>query len=190
MKVGYARVSTGDQHLDLQVDALKHAGCVAIFTDQGVSGRVFERPGLTDALRCLGDGDTLMVWKLDRLGRSLAGLVELVNHLGARSVQFASLSENIDTATAGGVLVFHMMAALAEFERTLISERTRAGLSSARTRGRAPGRPRALSEDQCTRLIQHLQNGKADVEGLAKDFHVSPRTLHRYIHRLRLQTTP
>jgi DNA invertase Pin-like site-specific DNA recombinase len=131
-KIGYARVSTDEQNLSLQIDALKAVGCEKIFSDQGISGSLASRPNLNRALRTLRPGDKLVVWRLDRLGRSLVNLIQLLDQLGEKGVRFHSLNENIDTTSSGGRLVFHMMAALAEFERTLISERTRAGMAAAR----------------------------------------------------------
>lgn len=147
MKIGYARVSTGEQHLDLQLTALKKAGCDKILSDHGVSGSRFDRPGLREALRLAQSGDTLLVWRLDRLGRSLSHLVEVVGNLGRKNVEFVSLTENLDTRSSTGMLMFHMIAALAEFERALISERTRAGMAAARARGAQIGRPRRLSQE-------------------------------------------
>jgi DNA invertase Pin-like site-specific DNA recombinase len=135
MLIGYARVSTLDQHLHLQEDALKKAGCERIFTDTA-SGAKSERPGLSQVLDALRSGDTLVVWKLDRLGRSLKHLVETVQALSEKEVGFRSLQESIDTTTSGGKLIFHIFAALAEFERDIIRERTNAGLAAARARGR------------------------------------------------------
>lgn len=148
MKIGYARVSTGEKDLDLQRDALTVAGCGMIHEDEGVSGVARRPPGLDQALTTLKRGDTLVTWRLDRLGRSLPHLIELVAALQDRGCGFVSLSEAIDTGSAGGKLVFHIMGALAEFERALIVERTRAGMASARTRGRHLGRPRVLSGAQ------------------------------------------
>jgi len=148
MLVGYARVSTQDQNLDLQLDALKAAGCEKIFTDEGISGSKSDRPGLNQALDFCRKGDTLVVWKLDRLGRSLVHLIEVVTQMGVTGVDFKSLQEAIDTSTPSGKLVFHMMGAMAEFERDLIRERTNAGLAAARSRGRNGGRPQALTSEQ------------------------------------------
>ena len=145
MLIGYARVSTSDQRLDLQQDALRGAGCERIFTDI-VSGAKTERLGLTAALDACRAGDILVVWKLDRLGRSLAHLVATVEDLAGRSVGFRSLQEQLDTTTAGGKLIFHLFASLAEFERDLIRERTHAGLTAARARGRNGGRPKGVDE--------------------------------------------
>ncbi|MGU3401323.1 recombinase family protein [Brucellaceae bacterium D45D] len=143
-KIGYARVSTQEQKLDLQINALSQAGCEKIFIDEGVSGTKADREGLKEAIRTLKRGDMLIVWRLDRLGRSLINLVELVEGLGQQGVEFRSLTENIDTSSSGGRLVFHMMAALAEFERSLISERTRAGMQAAKLKGKHVGRPRRV----------------------------------------------
>ncbi|WP_080431511.1 recombinase family protein [Burkholderia ubonensis] len=158
MKIGYARVSTEEQCLDLQLSALKAAGCDTILSDHGVSGSRFDRPGLHEALRIAQVGDTLLVWRLDRLGRSLRHLLEAVNSLGQRGVEFASLTERIDTRSSTGMLMFHMIAALAEFERSLISERTRAGMAAARARGAKIGRPKVTrmpdeTEDQAPRVV-------------------------------------
>ncbi len=142
-RIGYARVSTGEQNLDLQLDALNNAGCSKIFTDE-LSGAKTDRPGLTEALNYLRAGDTLVVWKLDRLGRSLKDLIEHVEHLKSNGIEFKSLNESIDTASPTGKFTFHLFSALAEFERDLIRERTRAGLAAARARGRIGGRKKAL----------------------------------------------
>lgn len=148
MLIGYARISTNDQTLNLQIDALTAAGCEKIFTDEGISGSKTDRPGLNEALEYARSGDTLTVWRLDRLGRSLPHLIQVVNALADRGVEFKSLKETIDTSTAGGKLVFHVMAAMAEFERDLIRERTNAGLAAAKARGRNGGRPQALTAEQ------------------------------------------
>ncbi len=141
MKFGYARVSTDDQKLDLQLDALTKAGCNAIFKDEGVSGAKTERPGLTAMLQNAQPGDTIIVWKLDRLGRSLMHLAKLAERFEREGIQLRSLSDAIDTSTSGGKFYFHMMCALAQFERDLISERTREGMKAARARGVRLGRP-------------------------------------------------
>jgi len=144
MLIGYARVSTDDQSLDLQIDALENAGCTKIFRDAGFSGALVSRPALDMVIGCLRRGDTLVTWRLDRLGRSLSHLIALVSDLEGKGVAFKSLSDAIDTRTAGGRLQFHMLGALAEFERALISERTRAGMAAARARGSVIGRPRKV----------------------------------------------
>ena len=140
MLIGYARVSTQDQTLHLQMDALEKIGCTKIFTDT-ISGSATQRLGLDEALDYVREGDTLVVWKLDRLGRSLKHLIETIATLNNRKIGFKSITENIDTTTSGGKLVFHIFGALAEFERNLIRERTLAGLEAARARGRLGGRP-------------------------------------------------
>ena len=145
MKIGYARVSTEEQSLDLQLLALQAAGCDMILSDHGACGSRFDRPGLHEALSVVQAGDTLIVWRLDRLGRSLGHLVEMVGGLGKRNVEFVSLTESIDTRSPTGMLMFHLIAALAEFERSLISERTRAGMVAARVRGAKIGRPRSAA---------------------------------------------
>ncbi|MCX2696484.1 recombinase family protein [Ochrobactrum chromiisoli] len=186
MKIGYARVSTEEQRMDLQMDALKRAGCTHIFEDHGVSGKSFDRQGLDAALAKLKKGDMLVVWRLDRLGRSLSKLIEFMESLGHRGVEFRSLSENIDTSSSGGRLLFHMMAALAEFERSLISERTRAGMQAAKLQGRHLGRPPSLTTSQVDEAIVALvQNGEYLTE-IAHRFNVSPRSLRRLV-RLRQQ---
>lgn len=177
MKVGYARVSTDDQNLDLQEDALLHAGCARIYRDKGVSGAEFKRPGLTRALRALKPGDTLVVWRLDRLGRSLPKLLDIVASLERRGVQFESLTEMISTNSPGGVLIFQLMGALAQFERTLISERTKAGLAAARQRGTVLGRRPALTAAQRTQALL-LMESRSTTE-VAKAFNVHPKTLQR-----------
>src|SRR5512147_779059 len=144
MLIGYARVSTTDQTLDLQKDALQKAGCDKIFTDTA-SGAKVERTGLDEALNYVRPGDTLVVWRLDRLGRSLKHLIETITGLANREIGFKSLTEAIDTTTSGGKLIFHIFGALAEFERDIIRERTQAGLTAARARGRKGGRPKALT---------------------------------------------
>jgi DNA invertase Pin-like site-specific DNA recombinase len=148
MLIGYARVSTHDQNLDLQRDALQAAGCEKVFIDEGISGAKTERPGLGQALAYARQGDTVVVWRLDRLGRSVSHLIQEVNALGERGVEFKSLQESIDTTSATGKLIFHVMAAMAEFERDLIRERTNAGLAAAKARGRMGGRKAALSPAQ------------------------------------------
>jgi DNA invertase Pin-like site-specific DNA recombinase len=180
MLIGYARVSTDDQNLNLQRDALENAGCEKIFTDT-ISGTKARRPGLEDALSHLRSGDTLVVWRLDRLGRSLKHLIDTVTDLQERDVDFKSLTESIDTTTTGGRLVFNIFASLAEFEREIIRERTNAGLQAARARGKQGGRPKALSEKQ----IQMLNNLAADrsntVEEICKTLGISRMTYYRYV---------
>lgn len=160
MKIGYARVSTDEQNLELQRHALEAAGCERIIEDQGISGAAVTRPGLDEALGALCAGDVLVVWRLDRLGRSLGHLIEIIDAIGKGGAGFASLSESIDTTTAGGRLVFHMMGALAEFERSLIGERTKAGMSAAKRRGRHVGRPRSLTPEQLDHARELIAGGK------------------------------
>lgn len=181
-KIGYARVSTDEQNLDLQIQALKCAGCELIYTDSGISGSIRARPGLDKALRRLSAGDMLIVWRLDRLGRSLVHLVHLLENLGNRHIRFKSICEYIDTSSSGGRLVFHMMAALAEFERSLISERTRAGMAAARARGKHLGRQPSLNVDQC-REAKLLLNQGVNIRNVADQFKVTPRTLIRLVQR-------
>ncbi len=147
MLIGYARVSTHDQILDLQQDALYAAGCEKIFVDE-LSGAKAARPGLEQAMDSLREGDVLVVWRLDRLGRSLRNLLELVEQLKERKVGFRSIQESMDTSTSGGNLIFQVFGALAEFERNLIQDRTNAGLAAARARGRSGGRPKKLDQRQ------------------------------------------
>src|SRR4051795_7807653 len=167
MLIGYARVSTDDQNLDLQRDALKTAGCEQIFTDT-VSGTKDTRPGLEEALSHLRAGDTLVVWRLDRLGRSLRHLIDTVTDLQERGIGFKSLTESIDTTTSGGKLVFHIFGALAEFEREIIRERTKAGLTAARARGKTGGRPKALSEKQVQILHQLAADRSNSVQDICR----------------------
>ncbi|MDR3369070.1 recombinase family protein [Rhodoferax sp.] len=177
MLVGYARVSTDDQNLDLQLDALKAAGCEQLFTDK-VSGASKSKEGLDDALRYARKGDTLVVWKLDRLGRTVKGLVELVEGIQARGVQFKSITDSIDTSTAAGRFFFHVMAALAEMERELIKERTRAGLSAARARGRMGGRKLKMDPSKIASAKTLLDSGRTGQE-IANNLGVSRATLYR-----------
>ena len=180
MKVGYARVSTYEQNLELQVDALQGAGCEEIFTDK-VSGSKAKRPGLDEALGYLRQGDTLVVWRLDRLGRSLSHLIETVAGLEERGIGFLSVQEAIDTTTSGGKLVFHIFAALAEFELNLIRERTRAGLEAARARGRQGGRPRALSSKKQGLLFELYDSKEHSIKEICELLNVSKSTLYSYL---------
>lgn len=181
MHVGYARVSTEEQTLALQLDALKGAGCTKVFTDT-LSGAKAERPGLHQALDFVRPGDTLVVWRLDRLGRSLRNLIELMTQLQERQVGFRSLTEQIDTTTSGGKLIFHVFGALAEFERDLIRERTKAGLAAARARGRKGGRRRVLDTAQKVAMAHSLYQDKNNtVADICKALHVSRASLYRYL---------
>jgi len=158
MLIGYARVSTDEQNLDLQIDALRLAGCSRIFWDRGFSGALNSRPSLDDTLSSLKRGDTLVTWRLDRLGRSLAHLISLISELQNRGVGFKSISDAIDTSTAGGRLQFHMLGALAEFERSLISERTKAGMAAAKARGTILGRPLKLASSDIDNIMAEPPN--------------------------------
>jgi DNA invertase Pin-like site-specific DNA recombinase len=180
MFYGYARVSTSDQNPALQLDALKAAGCERIFTDEGVSGGAMKRPALDKALATLKTGDVLVVWKLDRLGRSLSHLIQITKQLGERGIGFRSLSEAIDTTSASGRLLFHIVGALAEFERALISERTRAGVASARQRGTHLGRKPKLTPDQLDHARKLIDTGESP-RHVAKSMGVSTATLYRFI---------
>jgi len=179
MLVGYARVSTADQNLDLQKDALAQAGCERVFTDTA-GGAKAERPGLAAALDFLRPGDTLAVWKLDRLGRSLKHLIETVQQLESRGVGFRSLRESIDTTTSGGKLVFHLFAALAEFERDIIRERTEAGLAAARARGRKGGRPKALNDKRAAMAQTLRQDPNRSIKEICETLRISRATFYRY----------
>ena len=187
MNIGYARVSTQDQTLNLQKDALQKLGCNKIFTDTA-SGAKAERIGLEEALEYVREGDTLVVWRLDRLGRSLKHLIETITELNSRKIGFKSIQENIDTTTSGGKLIFHIFGALAEFERDIIRERTQAGLQAARARGRLGGRPKAkaLNTPKKITLAQSLYNDKNNtIDEICKTLNISRATLYRYI-----QVTP
>jgi DNA invertase Pin-like site-specific DNA recombinase len=186
MHVGYARVSTRDQHLALQLDALRQAGCRQIY-EEVVSGARPERPVLQQTLAHLRQGDVLLIWKLDRLGRSLRHLIEVVTDLAQRGIGFKSLQEHLDTTTSSGTLVFHMFGALAEFERDLIRERTQAGLTAARARGRVGGRPRGLSRQaEATALAAETlyREGQLSVQQIAAKLQIAKSTLYVYLrHR-------
>lgn len=183
MKVGYARVSTEEQNLDLQRAALRAAGCEVIFEDQGLSGAAADRRGLADALTCTGSGDVFTVWRLDRLGRSLPHLIEVINGLREIGAGFQSLSESIDTTSPGGRFYFHMLGALAEFERELIGERTRAGMESARRRGKHIGRPRKLQPHQVDHARELIESGMETQAGAAALFGVDVATLRRALRQ-------
>ncbi len=177
--IGYARVSTQDQNLELQTEALRNAGCKKIFEDRA-SGSRAERLGLTQARESLRAGDTLVVWKLDRLGRSVKQLVELVGELQNEGVQFKSLTDSIDTGTASGRFFFHVMASLAEMERELIVERTRAGLEIARQLGRTGGRKRVMTEGKVKAAKKLLSSG-VPARDVASNLGVSVPTLYRWL---------
>jgi DNA invertase Pin-like site-specific DNA recombinase len=179
-KIGYARVSTLDHDLTLQQDSLKEAGCEKIFIEQ-MSGAVADRPALGEALDYARSGDTLIVWKLDRLARSMKQLIETTEGLRLRGIGFRSVTEAIDTTTAQGDLVFHMFSALAEFERALIRERTHAGLAAAKRAGRTGGRPPKLTEDGLNIARTLLANPDITVADVADRLGISPATLYRYL---------
>lgn len=178
--IGYARVSTVEQNPQLQHDALQNAGCERIFVDQA-SGALDQRPELARALDHLRRGDTLVVWRLDRLGRSLRHLVDTVRALGERGVGLQSLSEAVDTTTPGGQLVFHIFAALAEFEAGLIRERTRAGLAAARARGRNGGRPSVMTADKLSVAREMYDSRQHTVGQIAAVVGVSRATVYRHL---------
>ena len=183
MLIGYARVPTQDQTLNLQQDALEEIGCSQIFTDT-ISGATTERKGLAEALEYVREGDSLVVWKLDRLGRSLKHLIDTVTKLNNRKIGFKSITENIDTTTSGGKLIFHIFGALAEFERDIIRERTLAGLQAARARGRKGGRPKVKTLDTPKKvaMAQALYNDKTNsIDDICKTLNISRASLYRYI---------
>ncbi len=184
MQIGYARVSTEDQNLALQLDALRNAGCDRIFCDEGLSGALVSRPALDRALKALSPGDILVTWKLDRLGRSLGHLIAIIEAFASRDIGFRSLSENIDTTTPSGVLLFHVVGAIAQFERALISERTRAGMASARARGIHVGRKPRLAIDTVREAKLVLDAGATSLSELAGTLGVAPVTLIRALQRL------
>ncbi|MDV7210094.1 MULTISPECIES: recombinase family protein [Azotobacter] len=183
-RIGYARVSTDDQNLDLQRDALTLAGCTLIY-EEAVSGKSVDRPELAQCLKALRAGDTLVVWRLDRLGRSLPDLVKVVSELEHDGISFESITERIETGSASGKLIFHVFAALAEFERNVIRERTHAGLSAARARGRKGGRKPALSDRQVREIKALLSDPEIQVGDVAKRYGVSRTTLYRYVGTVR-----
>jgi DNA invertase Pin-like site-specific DNA recombinase len=179
MLIGYARVSTYDQTLNLQRDALQKAGCTKIFTDTA-SGAQTERKGLEQALSYVRKGDTFVVWRLDRLGRSLPHLITTMTDLLERGIGFKSLAENIDTTTSGGKLIFHIFGALAEFERNLIRERTQAGLSAARARGKRGGRPKVLTGRKLG-IARDLYEKRHPIAEICRTLKISRATLYRSI---------
>jgi len=180
MKIGYARVSTQDQSIYMQKQALKQAGCEKTFSDTA-SGVRADRIGLDNAMAQLRAGDTLVVWKLDRLGRSLQNLIQLIKLLQEKKIGFQSLQENIDTTTSGGKLIFHIFSALAEFERDVIRERTNAGLQAARVRGRLGGRPYLLPNKDIIRLKKLYNARENTVIEMCKIFHISRPTFYNYL---------
>ncbi len=179
-KIGYARVSTVSQDEALQLDALQQAAVDRVFIDRA-SGSLQDRPGLLSALECARQGDSLVVWRLDRLGRSLRNLIDVVRDLDERGVALVSLTESLDTGTPGGRLVFHVFGALAEFERDLIRERTMAGLAAARARGRTGGRPTVWTEDKLKTARAMRESGDYDVTSIAKVLGVSRASVYRAV---------
>ena len=186
-RIGYARVSTDDQNLNLQRDALTRSGCDTIY-EETVSGKSAERVELEHCRKALRSGDTLVVWRLDRLGRSLSDLVKIIGELEQETISFESLCEKIDTSSASGKLQFHVFAALAEFERNLIRERTLAGFSAARARGRVGGRRHKLNEKQIREIKTLLNDPEAQVQDIAKRYGVSRTTLYKRVGVVKIQT--
>lgn len=180
MKIGYARVSTLDQNSELQLDALKNAGCEKIFQDK-ISGVKADRPGLTEALAYVRPGDSLVVWRLDRLGRSLKHLIQVVEDLEGRGVGFISLQEGFDTTTSGGKLIFQIFGALAEFEKNLIRERTNAGLAAARARGRKGGRKEKLSPAQVETMRKMSASQQHSIAEICRVMAITKPTYYRYM---------
>jgi DNA invertase Pin-like site-specific DNA recombinase len=182
MLIGYARLSTTDQTLALQQDALTTAGCERIFTETA-SGAQTDRPGLSEALSHLREGDILVVWKLDRLGRSLKDLITRITELQNKDIGFKSLTEQVDTTTSGGKLIFHIFGALAEFERDIIRERTKAGLIAARARGKKGGRRPNLTPKEIALVRKLYEDKQTPVADICRMFKVSRMTLGRYVKR-------
>ena len=187
MLLGYARVSMHDQNLDLQKDALYNAGCEKIYVDT-MTGEARNRPGLEQTIQMLREGDTLVIWRLDRLGRSLKHLIELVAELSDKKVGLRSLQESIDTTSPSGKLVFHLFGALAEFERNLIAERTKAGLVAARARGRLGGRPKVLDDKQREALVLLYREKKHSVKEICQIMRISRQTLYNYLRQDKAKT--
>ncbi len=183
MKIGYARVSTLEQNLDLQRDALQKAGCDKVIVDQ-ISGTTSNRPGLEKVRELLRSGDTLVVWRLDRLGRSLRDLIDWMQYLGEQGIGLQSLQEAIDTTTPAGRLTFHLFGALAEFERNLIRERTLAGLAAARARGRKGGRRKALDADKRKLAVDLYLEKKMPVSQICELMGISKPTLYSYVREI------
>ena len=180
MRIGYARVSSDDQNLSLQIDALKKAKCKRIYEDR-VSGANANRKGLSDLLNALREGDVVIVWRLDRLGRSLKDLLQIVDEIKSQGAEFTSLEEKIDTTSSGGKLIFHIFGAFAEFERNLIRERTFAGLEAARKRGQRGGRPKALNSKQQRQLVTLYKSKKHSLAEMCDMFSISKPTLYKYL---------
>lgn len=181
MLIGYARVSTAEQNLDLQKDALDKAGCERIFTDH-ISGAKADRPGLTEAFNYVREGDTLVVWRLDRLGRSLKDLIEWVNNLNQKGIQLKSLTEMIDTNSPMGEFTFHLFGSLAQLERRWIQDRTMAGLAAARARGKIGGRPKKFSENQRAHALE-LHQKEIPIDKIIEITGISRTTLYRIVNK-------
>jgi len=186
MLIGYARVSTDDQNLNLQHDALKNAGCEKIFDDQ-ITGSKIQRPGLDAILQFARNGDVIVVWRLDRLSRSLKDLIEMVALLDSKKIGLRSLHESIDTSSSSGKLIFHIFGALAEFERNLIRERTHAGLQAARARGRKGGRPKKLSNDKSNLTVQLYESRNHSINQICELVGISKPTLYKYLKHHNVQ---
>ena len=182
MKIGYARVSTEDQNLDLQMNALQREGCRQIFQEK-ITGGSLDRPQLQKMLEQLRAGDEVVVWKLDRLGRNLSHLIELVNGFADKQVTFTSINDKIDTSTPAGKLIFHIFCSLAEFERAQIRERTLAGLAAARLKGRTGGKPKGLSEDakKTARVVESLHRDGHAIKHIAQELSLSRTTVYKYL---------
>ena len=182
MKIGYARVSTEDQNLDLQIHALQMEGCKVIYKEK-MTGTLSSRPVLRALFQKLNPGDTLVVWKLDRLGRSIQHLIEIMNELHERKISFQSISPNIDTSSPTGKFYFHILAALAEFEAALISERTKAGLQAARRNGKILGRPPCLSRKQIVRVRFLMRQRNSSIDDVARKYGVGKSTIRRALSK-------
>ncbi len=180
MKIGYARVSSDDQNLDLQFDALKKAGCKKVFDDR-ITGAKAARPGLDKLMEIAREGDVIVVWRLDRLGRSLKNLIELVNRLEKEGIGLSSIQEKIDTTSSSGKLIFHIFGALAEFEGALIKDRTHAGLAAARERGRTGGRPKALDAKQQKLLFKLYNSKEHSISEICSILNISKPTVYNYL---------
>ena len=181
IQIVYARVSTLDQNLDLQIDALNQAGCKKIFQEK-ITGTKLKREQLQNAIDYLRAGDVLVIWKLDRLGRSLKDLLLIVNELNQKEIGLKSLHENIDTTTPTGKLIFHIFASLAEFEKDVIKERTNAGLKAARARGRVGGRPKKLTDKQLTLLKTLHQDKNTSLSDISNILGISKKTIYNYLN--------
>ena len=182
MLIGYVRVSTSDQNLDLQLDALKQVGCDKIYRDVA-SGAKDDRVGLSEVLNYLRKGDTLVVWRLDRLGRSLRHLIDTINQINDQGCYFRSIQESIDTSTSGGKLIFHIFGALAEFERDIIQDRTNAGIAAARKRGRVGGRPKLMDKKKVALAKSLFKDKSNSIASICEILNVSKTTLYRCLKK-------